>query len=136
MILKRNLLILILGIVYCLPSHANSHEYWARVIDAIVHVESRGNHKAVSGSYVGPMQIAPILVEECNLILSERNSTTRYTLDDRFNLYKCKEMFILIQEKYNPTKNVEWAIRAWNGGPRFKMKSTNSYYRKVLAAMK
>lgn len=134
--IKRNVIILFLGLVFCQPMHANSHEYWSKVINAIIHVESKGDVNAISGSYVGPMQIAPILVEECNQILSEKKSQLRYTLDDRYNVYKCKEMFILFQEKYNPTKNVEWAIRAWNGGPKFKIKSTNSYYQKVLAAMK
>lgn len=134
--IKRNVIILFLGLVFCQPMQANSHEYWSKVINAIIHVESKGDVNAISGSYVGPMQIAPILVEECNQILSEKKSQLRYTLDDRYNVYKCKEMFILFQEKYNPTKNVEWAIRAWNGGPKFKIKSTNSYYQKVLAAMK
>ena len=134
--IKRNVIILFLGLVFCQPLHENPHEYWSNVINAIIHVESKGDVNAISGSYVGPMQIAPILVEECNQILSEKKSQLRYTLDDRFNIYKCKEMFILFQEKYNPTKNVEWAIRAWNGGPKFKIKSTNSYYKKVLAAMK
>lgn len=135
--LKRNILILILGCVSCFPVQArNSHEYWARVIDAIIHVESKGDQNAVCGSYVGPMQIAPILVQECNSILEERKSNARYTLDDRYNIYKCKEMFILIQDKYNPTKNLEYAIRLWNGGPKYNVKSTNSYYKKVLAAMR
>lgn len=135
--LKRNLLLMILGCVFCLPIQArNSHEYWARVMDAIVYVESRGMQNATSGEFVGPMQIGPVLVEECNTILSERKSNVRYSLQDRYSLYKCKEMFILIQEKYNPTKNLEHAIRIWNGGPKYNLKSTNSYYKKVLAAMK
>ncbi len=109
---------------------------WSDVIDAIIHVESRGDVNAKSGIYVGAMQIAPVLVRECNSILGEKNKKKRYTLNDRYNLKKSKEMFLLFQEKYNPSKDIEWAIRAWNGGPRFSHKATNGYFNRVLAAMK
>lgn len=114
----------------------NEKTDWSNVIDAIIHVESRGDHNAKSGIYVGAMQIAPILVKECNLILEEKNINKRFTLKDRYDVEKSKEMFRLFQEKYNPTNDIEWAIRAWNGGPRFSRKATNGYYNRVLAAMK
>ena len=136
MIVKRNIIILIMGLTWLMPMHANNHVDWTKVINAIVQVESKGDVHAVSGNSVGPMQITPIFVEECNRILSMKNSKTRYTLSDRKNLKKSTEMFLLFQEKYNPTNDIEWAIRAWNGGIRFKTKSTNSYYKKVMAAMK
>lgn len=109
---------------------------WNPIMEAIIQVESEGDPKAVSGKYCGAMQISPILVEECNNILKERNSTKRYTLKDRFSIEKSKEMFLLIQSYFNPTNNVEKAIRAWNGGNKYKVSRTNGYYRKVLAAMK
>ncbi len=109
---------------------------WSDVIDAIIHVESRGDVNAKSGIYAGAMQIAPIVVKECNIILEERKSNLRYTLADRYNLKKSKEMFRLYQEKYNPSNDVEWAIRLWNGGPKFSLKATNRYFNKVIAAMK
>lgn len=109
---------------------------WSTVINAIIHVESRGNTNAKSGIYAGAMQIAPIVVKECNLILQEKNSNVRYTLADRFNLKKSKEMFRLYQEKYNPTNDVESAIRLWNGGPKFTIKATDGYFNKVISAMK
>lgn len=114
----------------------NEKTDWSNVIDAIIHVESRGDQNAKSGIYVGAMQIAPILVKECNLILEEKNINKRFTLKDRYDVEKSKEMFRLFQEKYNPTNDIEWAIRAWNGGPRFSRKATNGYYNRVLAAMK
>ncbi len=110
--------------------------YWAEVIEAIIKVESEGRSNARSGIYVGPMQISPIMVKECNMILKDKNQKQRFTLDDRYNLAKSKLMFRLFQEKYNPEKNIEWAVRSWNGGPRFNKKSTNSYYARVVAAMK
>lgn len=116
--------------------NTNSGFDWTPVIEAIIEVESGSNANAVSGKYCGAMQISPILVEECNNILKERNSKMRYTLKDRFSVEKSKEMFLLIQSYHNPSNNIEKAIRAWNGGNRYKVSSTNGYYRKVMAAMK
>ncbi len=106
---------------------------WNPVMDAIVKVESGGDLKAKNGIYVGAMQIAPIAVKECNVILQQRGSKKRYTLNDRFSLTKSKEMFILIMSKYNPDNNVERAIRIWNGGVRYNHKKTQGYYRKVMS---
>ncbi len=109
---------------------------WNPVINAIIQVESEGNPKAVKGKTCGAMQISPILVEECNNILEKRNSKKRYTLADRFNVQKSKEMFILIQLHYNPSNNVEKAIRSWNGGQRYSVKATQRYYNKVMKLLK
>jgi len=110
--------------------------YWDAVMDAIIQVESGGNSRAVNGQYVGAMQIAPILVKDCNYILQSRNISKRYTLADRFSVEKSKEMFILIQSRYNPTKNIEKGIRIWNGGCNYSTASTNGYYRRVMSKMK
>jgi len=109
---------------------------WSPVMEAIIQVESEGNPRAVSGNSAGAMQITPILVRECNAILKARGSKKRYTLDDRFNVGKSKEMFLLIQSQHNKTNNVEKAIRSWNGGPRYSVRATNRYYKKVLQCMK
>lgn len=108
---------------------------WTRVINAIIEVESKGDAKAVSGKSCGAMQITPILVKECNTILEQRGSKKRYTLNDRFSIAKSKEMFLLIQQHHNPENNVEKAIRRWNGGPRYSVKHTQKYYKKVVKAM-
>jgi hypothetical protein len=109
---------------------------WNPVMDAIIQVESGGNAKAVSGNSVGAMQITPILVKDCNIILKKRNSKLRYTLDDRYSLEKSKEMFLLIQSFHNPENSIEKAIRAWNGGPKYSVRATNRYYKKVMNKMK
>ena len=115
----------------------NSEQFdWTDVIEAIILVESEGNLKAVSGNSVGPMQITPIVVRECNYILKSRGSQLRYTLTDRYDLVKSKEMFLLIQSKYNTTNSIEKAIRTWNGGPNYSIRATNRYYQKVLRRMK
>lgn len=109
---------------------------WNPVMEAIIEVESNGNHRAQNGNQVGAMQITPILVEDCNEILKQRKSKKRYKLSDRFNVEKSKEMFLLIQSWYNPKNNVEKAIRSWNGGVNYKVKSTQRYYEKVMKAMR
>ena len=108
---------------------------WNSVIDAIIQVESNGNHQAKNGNQVGAMQITPILVADCNKILKHRKSTKRFKLADRLNVSKSKEMFLLIQSWYNPKNNVEKAIRSWNGGVNYSVKHTQRYYEKVLRAM-
>ncbi|MBE6258455.1 MAG: lytic transglycosylase domain-containing protein [Prevotella sp.] len=109
---------------------------WHPVMDAIIQVESGGNTKAVSGNSVGAMQITPILVKDCNMILKKRNSKTRYTLADRYSLKKSKEMFQLFQSYHNPENSIEKAIRAWNGGPKYSVRATNRYFKKVMSKMK
>ena len=110
----------------------NSGFDWEPVMKAIIQVESEGNPKAVSGNSCGAMQITPILVRECNDILKKRNSKKRYTLNDRFSVVKSKEMFLLIQSHFNPTNNVEKAIKSWNGGMRYSVKRTQRYYNKLM----
>ena len=111
---------------------------WNPVINAIIEVESEGNSKAVdkSGKSCGCMQITPILVKECNRILSLRKSSKRYSMKDRFSVNKSKEMFLLYQSFYNPKNDVELAIRSWNGGINFTKRGTQRYYNKVMSKMK
>ena len=117
-------------------STTSSRYDWNPVMEAIIHVESRGDAKAVSGNSCGAMQITPILVKECNNILKKRKSKKRFTLQDRFSVQKSKEMFLLYQSHYNPTNNVEKAIRSWNGGNNYSVKRTQSYYKKVMAKLR
>ncbi len=143
MIKKAGLSLMALLFV-CLSASAGSHSTkstkassfdWNPVMEAIIKVESEGNPRAVSGNSVGAMQITPILVKECNNVLRKLKSKKRYTLNDRYSVEKSKEMFLLIQNYFNPENNVEKAIRSWNGGRSYGIKSTNRYYRKVLSRM-
>lgn len=127
---------LILTILLCCTtgSAAFSQSFnWTRVINAIAIVESNNNPRAVGGGgSVGLLQITPILVKDCNKILAKQKSSKRYNLSDRLNPEKSKEMFVLIQEYYNPSHNIEKAIRLWNGGPGYSTRGTQGYYNKVL----
>ena len=109
---------------------------WTPVINAIIQVESGGNPRAVSGPSCGAMQITPICVRECNNILQKRKSKKRYTLNDRFDVQKSKEMFILLQSYFNRANDVEHAIRSWNGGQHYSKRATQRYYEKVMRHMK
>ena len=114
-------------------SIVNEKFNWNYVIDAIAKVESGGNAKAVgSGNAVGLLQITPVCVRQCNIILERKGGKKRYTMNDRYNAEKSKEMFIIYQNEYNKECNIEKAIRLWNGGPKYKITSTNAYYRKVM----
>ena len=105
---------------------------WEPLMDAIIQVESEGNSRAISGKSCGAMQITPILVEDCNSILKKRGIKKRYTLNDRFSEKKSKEMFVLIMSHYNPSNNVERAIRLLNGGVNYTKRGTQGYYNKVM----
>ena len=50
---------------------------WEPVMNAIIQIESKGNPMAVNGSYVGVLQISPVLVKECNNILKSSGSNKR-----------------------------------------------------------
>ena len=111
---------------------------WNPIINAIIEVESAGNANAVdkSGKSCGVLQITPILVKECNRILELKKSSKRYTMDDRFNVSKSKEMFLLFQSYFNPKNDVEFAIRSWNGGLNYTKKATQKYFEKVMSRLK
>lgn len=109
---------------------------WEPVMNAIIQVESGGNPNAVSGNSCGAMQITPICVAQCNIILKARKSKKRYSLKDRFNIAKSKEMFLLLQSHYNLENNIEKAIRSWNGGMKYTVRGTQKYYNKVMSYLR
>ncbi len=109
---------------------------WTPVMEAIIQVESEGNPNAKRGNSVGVMQITPILVAECNVILKRNNSKKRYKLSDRLSVSKSKEMFLLMQSVYNPLNSIEQAIRAWNGGNHYSIKRTQRYFEKVMKLLR
>lgn len=99
------------------------------LIDAIIHVESRGDSMAYNAGEdaAGVLQIRPIMMREVNRLLKEN----KYTLDDRWSKSKSIEMFNVIKDHTtNPTN--ERLARNWNGGWNgYKKKSTLKYWNKV-----
>lgn len=99
------------------------------LIDAIIHVESKGDVNAhnISENAVGCLQIRPIMLREVNRLLGYN----KYQLTDRWNKVKSIEMFNVIKEHTtNPTN--EKLARNWNGGWNgYKKQSTLKYWHKV-----
>ena len=128
-------------IILCIFLNLNSFSYandkndnWNVLIESIMKIESEFNPNVISanGQCVGILQITPIVIKDCNRILKDSNSNVRYTLKDRLNKNKSIEIFNIIQEYYNPSKNIEKAIRLWNGGSSYSKAKTEKYYRKVI----
>lgn len=103
---------------------------WETLIKAISAVESTNNPNAVSknGQHVGILQISPCVVDECNRICGSK----KFKYSDRKSKEKSIEMFNIYQSKFNPAKNLEKALRVWNGGPGYTIKGTNGYVRRVM----
>ena len=127
--LKR--LLITVALLTCSTFCMGQKQDLGRLITAIATVESKLNEKAVSKDCVGYLRIRPILVRECNNILKEQKSNKRYAMNDRYNKKKSIEMFYLIQDKYNPSHNMEKAICIWNAGPFAKTKP-RGYINKVM----
>ena len=106
---------------------------WNPIMNAIIEHESKGNPNVVNGPYVGVLQIAPVLVKGVNQILASRGSSLRYTLNDRRNAQKSKEMFIIMMSKFNPEHNEEKAIRIWAGGPGYSVRGTQKHVNNIMA---
>ena len=119
--MKRALLIICLA-SSVLPAKAGLWE-------AVCTVESGGNALAVGdkGRAAGIAQIWARTVADIN-----RFAGTHYTLNDRFDPVKSKEMFTLYTEHYGKGRSVEFKARLWNGGPKLATQTaTLSYWRKI-----
>lgn len=113
-------------------ANENDEFDWSPVVDAIIHVESRGNASARNGQYVGVLQISPMLVKAVNQVLKAKGSSKRYSLKDRYSERKSREMFEIFMSYYNPSNSVEKAIRMWKGGTGYSVRATQRYYRTVM----
>lgn len=111
------------------------YKHYLPLINAIVHVESRGDTKLIGkDGDVGMMQQLEISVEEANRLNKFNNKN--YTLKDRFNPKSQIEMFLIIQDHYNKAGDYETAARLWNGHDFKKQKpSTLVYWKKIQSAM-
>ena len=126
--MKRTLLFLCLA----LPLRAGLWE-------AVCTVESGGNPLAVGdgGRAAGVAQIWAITVKDVN-----RFAGTKFTLNDRFNPEKSRQMFNLYVNHYAKGKSDEIKAKIWNGGPNAmkatgqKLLNLNRYYAKIRKHLK
>jgi hypothetical protein len=103
------------------------------LLNAMIYVESSDNDSAYCAleNAAGCLQIRPCMVIDVNRILRKQNKTIQYTLNDRWDRYKSKEMFHVYCNYYNLT-TLEAMARSWNGGPRGASKNTTvGYWKKV-----
>ena len=141
--IMRRILLLTIGLLFAQFSIAQTEQtdslddmtYWDPLMDAIIEHESGGNCNARCGIYLGPMQIAPVLVRQCNILLKIRKSPERFTLDDRRSIEKSKQMFVLIMSQYNKSRDIDKAIRIWAGGPGYSIKGTQKHVKSIRAIM-
>lgn len=99
---------------------------WDIFVEALIQVESEGKADAVGRTNdVGILQITPIYVKDVNRILGE----DRYELSQRTDTQKSLEMFEILQNHYNPKKDIEKAIKLHNP------KAPQSYRIKIMNQM-
>jgi type IV pilus biogenesis protein CpaD/CtpE len=123
----RTLLVLCCLLGWCLHG---SEKADTSLVKAVEQVESGGKTNAIGdgGKAVGCLQIHPILVKDVNRILGKQ----KYTLKDRKNRQKSREMFKIYVNHYAKGKSDEVKARMWNGGPKgHKKKATLKYWKKV-----
>lgn len=115
------------------PQHLYQH--YRQLINAIVHVESKGDTALVGHcGDAGMMQQLPVSVKEANRLNSFNNKT--YSLQDRFDPKSQIEMFLIIQHYHNKRGDYETAARLWNGNdPKKHKRSTARYWKRVQIAM-
>ena len=101
-----------------------------KLIDALVHVESKGEVHVVgdNGKAIGPLQIHKEVVDDVNKAYG-----TNYTYDDRKSIDKsreiCRKYLLLHGGRY--ATNEKYA-RIWNGGPNgHRKRITRKYWVKV-----
>lgn len=139
----RNSLIPVAGIValfialfLCIP--AKAVEVDARLLNALVWVESSRNEKAVGdkGKAVGLLQLHKIYVDDVNRILGVK----KYYYADRWNPQKSVEMTVVYLKHYGrryeritgKKASYEVLARIHNGGPDgWKKSKTSEYWCKV-----
>jgi len=112
---------------------------WTPLIRAMIQVESRGNDSAYNKreEAVGCLQIRPIMLKECNRILTLIGVDKQYTLDDRWNRTKSIEIFYVVNNHHHKNGTYEEIARAWNGGPNWAKKGgTKRYWKKVQKQLK
>lgn len=85
---------------------------WEIFVMALVEVECERNPDAKSSKdAIGPFQITEVYVSEINRLYN-----TNYVFEDAWNLNKSIEMFELMNDYYNPNRDIDKAIQIHNPG--------------------
>lgn len=125
----------LLLLVICLLCPLTTKAADARLINALVQVESSGRDKVVgdAGKAYGALQIHASMVEDVNRIYG-----TTYTHKDMFDRNKAIDVchkylaFYGSEKRLGHVPTPEDHARIWNGGPAgWKRKATQGYWAKV-----
>lgn len=86
--------------------------------EAFVYVESKGNSDAVNkvSKASGVLQLMPSMVREANRL----SGSEVYTLSDRLNPEKSREIFHLVMQHKNPEYDIALACYIWNPNGKVK----------------
>lgn len=96
--------------------HKEELSEWDKLIMAISFTESRWNPDAVGSAHdSGHLQLVPIYVAEVNRLYD-----TEYTIEDAFDISKSLEMYELMQQAYNPSRDINRAIYYHNKSESYK----------------
>lgn len=103
------------------------------LLAAIALVETGGRDiVGDSGLAIGPLQIHPCVIQDVNRVYPR----VHYTLEDRHDLIKSKEIARLYLDHYTPPgASIKEQAKCWNVGPRYKtraIKQGEAYARKVV----
>jgi hypothetical protein len=106
------------------------------ILEAVIWVESRGNSKAYNKREraAGLLQLRPVMNREVNRILRKSKCKTRYSLKDRYDPVKSKEMFRIVMDYHNPSYNLRRCCIIWNGKGKRKGGS-EKYYQLVVTQL-
>ena len=137
----KKLFIIFASLMFVSTAYSQNDPPIEALIDAMIHVESRGNPDAIGddGRAVGVLQIWKIMVDDVNRILRKYDVTYSYTYDDRYDREESIGMFFIWLNYYFPnytSEDYEEIARAWNGGRSRRWgNSTRYYWYKVSNAM-
>ena len=92
------------------------------MIFALIWQESKGNPEAKNDNSLGVLQITPIYVKEANNIVGY----VKYNLENRKSVEKSIEMFNIVNDFYNPERDLHLALKIHNP------KAPLSYHLKVI----
>ena len=107
---------------------------YARLIDAIILVESGGQDMAIGdGNRArGPLQVHKAVVEDVN-----RFAGTSYSWKGMTNRVAARKVCALYLQRYAKGSSNEEAARIWNGGPTGPSKTaTKRYWMRVSREIK
>ena len=98
---------------------------YARLIDAIILVESGGQDMAIGdGNRArGPLQVHAAVVEDVN-----RFAGTSYSWKGMTNRVAARQVCELYLQRYAKGKSDQYCARLWNGGPTGPSKTATKRY--------